>query len=117
MSISSLLDRKLILQRATISRDSSGGIVRTYAAILSNIPASITPAAAQISADYARRDMIVNHHLYTTLDLDSAVTNGVRLGDRFADGTVYYLVKAVKKSSNAQISTDVMYQIDCEKIT
>lgn len=117
MSISSLLDRKLVLQRATISRDASGGITRTYAALLSNIPASVAPATAQISADYARRDMIVNHHLYTTIDLDSAVPNGVRLGDRLVDGSTYYMVKAVKKSSNAQISTDVMYQIDCEKIT
>jgi len=114
MSLSSLLDRKLTLERQTIAPDSSGGSVRTFAPIAVGIPCAVSPAAASVTADYARRDMIVNYQLYTTADLDSLATGGVGLGDRFVDGAVHYLVKAVKKSANAVITAEVLYEVDCE---
>ena len=117
MSISTLLDRKLSLQRPAISRDASGGAVRAYSSLLTNLPCAIAPATAKIAADYARRDMIVDHHIYTTSDLDALIPGGVKLGDRLADGAVFYLVKALKKSANAAVSSDPMYQIDCERIS
>ena len=39
------------------------------------------------------------------------------LGDRFNDAGTYYLVKAVKKRANAQITSEVLYQLDCERRT
>jgi hypothetical protein len=116
MSISSLLDQSLTLQRQTISRDGSGAAVRTYATLLANVPCAISPAGASVVADYARRDVIVTYTIYTTADLDTLVSGGARLGDRLTDGTKSYLVKAVKKSANALVSSEPLYQIDCELI-
>jgi hypothetical protein len=103
MSISTLLDKKLSLQRPALTRDASGGALRAYSSLLANIPCAIAPATAKIAADYARRDMIVDHHVYTTTDLDTLIPGGVKLGDRFAEGAVFYLVKAVKKSANTAV--------------
>jgi len=114
MSLTALLDRTMNLERPTPYADGSGGTVRTFAAILTDVPCTVAPASASVVADYARLDMIVNYTLYTTTDLDTLVTGGVSLGDRFTDGTVYYLVKAVKKSANGTITAEVLYEIDCE---
>jgi hypothetical protein len=115
MSLTALLDHKLTLERQTISPDACGGSVRTFASILSNIPCAVAPARASVVSDYARRDMIVNYTVYTTLDLDAVVSGGAALGDRLTDGTVYYLIKDVKKSANAQITAELLYQLDCER--
>ena len=116
MSISALLDQTLNLQRQTISRDASGAAVRTYSTLLANIACAVSPAGASVVADYARLDVIVTYSIYTTADLDTLVTNGARLGDRLTDGTKYYLVKAVKKSANALVTSEPLYQVDCELI-
>ena len=114
MSFSALLDRNLSVERPAVTPDASGGSVRTYTGILAGIPCAVSPASASIVADYARLDMIVNYTIYTTADLDAAVSGGVQLGDRFVDGSTYYLVKAVKKSANALITPEPLYRIDCE---
>jgi hypothetical protein len=116
MAISALLDQTLTLQRQAISRDGSGGAVRTYATLLANIACAVSPAGASVVSDYARRDVIVTYHVFTTADLDTLVAGGARLGDRFTDGTKSYLVKAVKKSANAMVSSEPLYQIDCELV-
>jgi len=115
MSLTTLLDRVLTLQRQSVTVDASGGAVRAFSTILSNIPAALQPASASVVADYARLDMLVNYQIYTTADLDTLVSGGVQLGDRFTDGSVYYLVKAVKKSANALITSEPLYQVDCER--
>jgi hypothetical protein len=115
MSITTLLDQRLSFQRQQISPDASGGSSRAFATLLSGVPCSISPASASIAADYARRDMVVDSHVYTTADLDSLLAGGARLGDRFTDGTNFYLVKAVLKSANAAVSSEVLYQVDCER--
>lgn len=115
MSLTALLDQTLTLQRQTVTADNSGGSVRTFAAILNNLPCAVAPASASDVTDYARRDMIVDYTVYTTADLDTLVPGGVALGDRLTDGLVYYLIKDVKKSANAQITTELLYQLDCER--
>jgi hypothetical protein len=118
MSLSSLLDQKLTLQRAAITQDASGGTTRTFANILADIPCLPEPAAASVIADYARRDMLVNYTVYTTADLDSLITGGVKINDRLTDGgPVYYVIKTSRKNANSQISNEVLYQLDCEKIS
>jgi len=116
MSLSALLDQSLSLQRQTITADASGAAVRTFATILTGVPCAAGPAGAAVVADYARRDMIVTYHVYTTADLDALASGGAQLGDRFTDGTRYYLVKAVLKSANSLVSADPLYQLDCELI-
>jgi hypothetical protein len=115
MSLTALLDQSLNLERQTISADASGGTVRTFAAVLSNIPCAVGPASASVVTDNARRDMIVDYQAYTTTDLDTLVPGGVKLGDRLTNGVVYYLVKDVKKSANKQITSELLYQLDCER--
>ena len=114
MSLTALLDQSLSIERQTVTLDASGGSVRTFAQIASAIPCMIQPASARVIADYARLEMVVNYSVYTTADLDTLVSGGVRLGDRLTDGTAYYVIKAVKKSANAVITTEVLYQLDCE---
>jgi hypothetical protein len=114
MSLSTLLDQRLAIQRQQVTSDASGGAARTFATLLSNVPFSISPASAAVTADYARRDMIVNHRAYTTADLDTILAGGLRLGDRLTDGSVFYLVKAVKKSANAMVTSEALYEVDCE---
>jgi hypothetical protein len=116
MSISALLDQSLTLQRQAISRDSSGAAVRTFATILANVACAVGPASAAIVADYARRDVIVTYHVFTSADLDTLVSGGANIGDRLTDGTRYYLVKAVLKSANSLVSAEPLYQLDCELI-
>jgi hypothetical protein len=117
MSLTALLDRTLTLERQVVAADASGGATRTFSALLTNVPCAVAPASASVVADYARLDMIVDYHVYTTLDLDAAIPGGAKLGDRFTDGSVHYLVKVVKKSANAQITSAVLYQLDCERRT
>jgi hypothetical protein len=117
MSISTLLDQSLVYQRQTVSTDASGGAVRTFATILSAVPCAVSPASAAVVADYARRDMIVTYHVYTNADLDNLITGGATLSDRLTDGTRFYLVKDVKKSANALVTAEPLYQLDCELIS
>lgn len=114
MSLASLLDRSLTLERPSVAADGSGGALRSFSAVVIAIPCAISPARASVVTDYARRDMVVDYHVYTTADLDT-LAGGVRLGDRFVDGSTYYLVKGAKKSANAVITAEVLYQIDCER--
>ena len=114
MSLTALLDQTLNLERQSVTLDASGGSIRSFSAVLSNIPCAVSPASASVVADYARRDMLVNYHVYTTSDLDTLVPGGVKLGDRLTNGSVYYLVKDVKKSANKQITSELLYQLDCE---
>ena len=115
MSLTALLDQSLAIERQTVTADNSGGSVRSFAQIVSAIPCMTEPASAKVVADYARLDMLVDYHVYTTADLDTLVPAGLKLGDRLTNGTVYYLIKAVKKSANAQITNEVLYQLDCER--
>lgn len=117
MSLSTLLSQTLTLQRAALTPDASGGTIRTFNNLLTDIPCLPEPASAKVIADYARRDMLVNYTLYTTTDLDTLITGGVQVNDRFTDGTNYYVVKASRKNANAQISSEVLYQVDCERIS
>ena len=115
MSLTALLDQTMNLERQTATADASGGTVRTFAAVLSSVPCATAPASALVVADYARRDMLVDYHVYTTADLDSLIPGGAKLGDRFTNGSVHYLVKSVMKNANAQITAEVLYQLDCER--
>lgn len=112
---SSLLDEFLTIQRQTIAPDASGGSTRSFAVAATNVPCAIAPASAAVTADYARRDMIVDCHVYTTANLDALLPGGPRLGDRLTDGSIYYLVKGVQKFTNAMIANEPVYQMDCER--
>ena len=114
MSVSILLDQNLDIQRQVVTPDASGGAVRSFGTLLSGVACSIAPASASIAADYARRDMIVNYKVYTTANLD-VLPGGLQLGDRLSDGVAVYLVKGVLKSANQAVSSEVLFEILCER--
>jgi hypothetical protein len=115
MSLSALLDQSFAYERPALTPDPSGGSTRTYSQLITNLPCSVSPATAKVAADYARQDMLVNYHVYTTADLDTLLPGGPKLNDRLTSSSTHYLVKAVKKSANALITTEVLYQLDCER--
>lgn len=114
MSVALLLDRRLTLQRATAAPDASGGSTRTFANLI-GLPCSVQAVSSKVAADYARRDLVVDHHVFTNVDLDSAISGGVRLGDRLTDGIAVYLVQGVLKSANANVTADIIFQLDCTR--
>ena len=115
MSLTALLDQSFAYERATSTQDPSGGSTRTFSQLLPALPCAISPATAKVTADYARQDILVNYHVYTTADLDTLVPSGPKLNDRLTTNTTHYLIKAVKKSANALITSEVLYQLDCER--
>lgn len=116
MSLSSLLDQTMNLERATVTPDACGGSSRAYTQILAGIPVLAEPASTKTITDYARRDMLVNYSVYTTTDLDALLpAGGVKINDRLTDGSIYYVVKASRRNANLQISSEVLYQLDCER--
>jgi hypothetical protein len=115
MSLSALLDQSFTLERPPLTPDPSGGATRTYSPLVSNIPCALSPATAKVVADYARLDMLVNYHVYTTADLDTLIPGGPKLNDRLTAASNHYLIKAVKKSANALVTSEPLYQLDCER--
>ena len=115
MSFSALLDRHLIIQRQEETPAPGGGTILTFGTLLSNIPCAVSPASAFITAQYASRGIVVDHHIYIGSDLDSLLSGGLQVGDQLTQNGVNYGVKAVKKFSNEVISADAIYQIDCER--
>jgi hypothetical protein len=115
MSLSALLDQTFSYDRPTLTPDSSGGATRSYSQLLPTLPCAISPATAKVVSDYARLDMLVNYHVYTTANLDTLIAGGPKLNDRLTSSTTHYLIKAVKKSANALVTNEVLYQLDCER--
>ena len=115
MSLSALLDQSFAYERPTPTPDPSGGSSRTYSQLLPTLPCAISPATTKVTTDYARLDMLVNYHVYTTADLDTLIPGGPKLNDRLTSSTTHYLIKAVKKSANALVTNELLYQLDCER--
>ena len=115
MSISILLDQRLSVERPRVTQDASGGASRAFDALVADVPCAIAPASSSVVSDYARRDMIVDYHIFTTANLDSLISGGLHLGDRLSVNGYFFLVKAVRKSSNSAVNTEPLFQIDCER--
>lgn len=87
MSLSSLLNRTITIQRRVITKDSHGGQSRTWDPIsgAEGIKAAIQPASSSVKSRYAQRLINITHNIY--LDRDTGVANGDRVVD--SDGTIY----------------------------
>lgn len=94
MSVATLADKTVSVERATITRDGQGGRVETWAEVLS-VSARIQPLSAGESIRYSREAEIVTHKIYVPLSPD------IRHGDRIVfvnvhDVTETYEVKGVR---------------------
>lgn len=119
--IATLLTYSFTLQRSVQTQDASGGVSRTWSDVLQNVPLSVQPASARTVTNYAIRQQVVSHKLYTNIDMDAAASllggtvGGAKIGDRWSDGAGnYYLVKDYYKRFNPAITPEPLCVTDCE---
>lgn len=72
MSISSMLNKTITVQRPVITKDTSGGSIRTYAALsgVTNVPAAIQPLNDMERQKYAARQIYQSHIIFVDQDYD-----------------------------------------------
>ncbi|NNM89161.1 MAG: head-tail adaptor protein [Phycisphaerae bacterium] len=87
MSLLLLCAGQISVQRAAVSTDAAGGVVRRWQAIATNIPATILTLRASANTALDRRGIVTTHLII------SPDNPGARIGDRVSDGTCWYLVK------------------------
>lgn len=86
-----LLNKKVTLERSVITLDSSAGSKREdWRSITGseNIPASIQPVSTLLKQEYASRQIIITHQIYTSVDLKPKRGDRIRL----VNSTTYYVV-------------------------
>lgn len=86
-----LLNKKVTLERSVITLDSSAGSKRENWKPITgseNIPASIQPVSTLLRQEYASRQIIITHQIYTSVDLKPK--RGDRL--RLENTTTYYVI-------------------------
>lgn len=118
MGIAPLLTYTLTLQRSSNTQDAGGGIITSWPTALASVASSVQPASGRVRSDFAVRQQSVTHMIYTNVDLDAAVSGGVKLGDRWLDAAsgLYYLVRDYYKRSNPAISPEPLCVTICELI-
>lgn len=122
MSFSALLDKTANLERPTTTKDPSGASTRSFGTALSGIACAVMPATSKIRQDYAMRQMVVDHVITTTTNLDTATNllggtvGGAKLGDRWLLGGEYYIVRGYERLGNTVFTAETLYQSICELI-
>ena len=114
-----LLDTTISIYRATLGQDAGGGTTRTFPSTptLANVPAAVQPASAREQDIWSRRDIVIDTAIYTTSDLDTLLSGGLKLQDQIKDaGGVTYVVQGFVKSLNTVISTEPLYKIVCRRV-
>ncbi len=89
MTLSLLCRHTVSIQRAAVTQDPMGGVVRAWQPLLTNIAATILTARGHAIAEFGRRGMAISHVVLTPGTPQSAV------GDRLYDGTFYYHVRFI----------------------
>lgn len=86
-----LLNKKITLERSVITLDSSAGSKREDWKPIKgseNILASIQPVSTLLRHEYASRQIIITHQIYTSVDLKPKRGDRIRL----ENSTTYYVV-------------------------
>lgn len=112
MLSSHLLNKLITLERAIITLDSSAGSKREKWESVpgsENIPASIQPISTLLKQEYASRQIIITHHIFTKVDL------GPKRGDRIRlqDSPIYYIVTGFKNVA----SRNQVFMIEGKEMT
>lgn len=107
MLSSHLLNKKITLERAIVTIDSSAGSKREQWEPVhgsENIPASIQPISTLLRQEYASRQIIITHQIFTKVDMKP------KRGDRLKlqDSSVYYVITGFKNVANR----DKVYMIE-----
>lgn len=109
--LSSFLDQTATHERATSADDGSLGTDRTWSTQNAAVPVAVWPAGSAEARSFYRRDLIGSHVVAAASDL------GAKAKDRLLINSVYYLVNGFEKYSNAGVSAEVVYLMDCSKRT
>lgn len=80
MSLATLLNDSVTVQRKSPTRDTSGGQVEAFAAVaaLSNLQAAVQPYRGEARRSIGQRQVFVTHHVYL-------LTDGVLRGDKLVN--------------------------------
>lgn len=87
MSLLLLCHHQLTIERAAVSTDATGGVLREWQPLATNVPATILTLRASTPAGVDRRGILTSHLII------SPYNAAVRVGDRVHDGTNFYLVR------------------------
>ena len=87
MSLLLLCAGQISVQRAVVSTDPAGGVIRQWQVIATAIPATILTLRASANTAMDRRGLVTTH-LIISPDNPQA-----RIGDRVSDGINWYLVR------------------------
>ena len=87
MSLPLLCTGQITLQRAVVSTDAAGGIVREWQAIATNMAATILTLRGSARTNMDRRGIVTTHVIILPEN------PAARIGDRVSDGTDWYVVR------------------------
>ncbi len=81
MSLRSMCRSRVTVQRQTVTKDASGGMVQTYADLYTDRACDIQPASGRVREQYMQQNLAVSHTIYladaiTILPGDRLVSNG-----------------------------------------
>ncbi len=93
MAFSILLNELVDYQRETPAPDAAGGVTMTFPTVLTDVEASIRSAGTSTILRYAQRNITISHKILVDLDMFTAVTGGVKPGDRLVQGSTTYVIK------------------------
>lgn len=111
-----LIDQTAALERQSVSSDASAGTTKTFSTAIASVPVSIQPMKTQTIEDYMRRSINVDTTIYSTLDFDMRLSGGLKDGDRFSIGGIYFIVYGVRKQLNLVLSSEPLYEVACKRM-
>lgn len=110
MSLQSLLSSdSATLERPTITKDSSGGSVRSWTTVDSDVAGRIEDLSAKDQLAYMQKSMVVTHY-FTTQN-----GNG-RNGDRWLTSDSRYLLIQGSMKVRGMGGIDTYYEYQCEEL-
>lgn len=113
--IESLLDQTLAYEREVPAPSAGGATTKTWQRMIESVPVSIQSASSQTVNYFAQRNIEIDYTIFTNVELRSFLSGGIRQGDRFNDGNGNtYIIRGVKRDSNAMICPDPVYEIACK---
>ncbi len=107
MSLSSLLNKSVTVQRPSITQDASAGSVRSFQdlADASEVPAAIQPISYRERMQFGGRQLFITHVVYFDQDY------GVKRGDIVKDLTTEPVKTYIVLSYQNQAGQDFLYAV------
>ena len=109
MSLLSMLATTCTLERKSSTKDASGGMTNTFAAVsgYSGIACDIQPASGSVQMRYQQKGTICTHSIYFAEDVPAFA------GDRFTtDDSRTFLVMGIRKASPGRIQWPCIVDVE-----